>query len=79
MSLLEPGTVAATILTGDTLGQVVFDFTITLNAHNLDIEIVSGDNQSGRTSQPLPNPLIFRVTGPPNVVGQGLIGVELNQ
>ena len=79
LSLLEPGTVAATILTGDTLGQVVFDFTITLNAHNLDIEIVSGDNQSGRTSQPLPNPLIFRVTGPPNVVGQGLIGVELNQ
>ena len=79
LTIVEPGTVAATILTGDTRGQVVFDFTISVLANQLDIEIVSGDGQSGRTTQPLPDPLIFRVTGPPNVVGQGLIGVELNQ
>ncbi len=69
----------ASVLNNIGLGTVTFDFTISVTASSIDMDIVSGNTQTGRTSEAVPSPLVFMLTAPFGGVGQALIGVEIEQ
>jgi uncharacterized protein (TIGR03437 family) len=69
----------ASVLSNIGLGTVTFDFTVSVSAASIDMDIVSGNMQTGRTSEALPDPLVFMLTAPFGGVGQARIGVEIEQ
>ena len=79
VSAFFPGEMTASVLGNLGLGSVTFDFTVSISAGSLEVEALSGNGQTGRTSEPLPAPLVFQLDAIPVGFGQSLIGVALEQ
>lgn len=79
VSAFFPGEMTASALSNIGLGSVTFDYTISISAGSLKVEVVSGNGQTGRTGEPLAAPLVFKLDAIPVGFGQSLIGVTLEQ
>jgi len=79
VSAFFPGEMTASVLGGFGLGSVTFDFTVSISAGSVNVEVVSGNGQTGRTGEMLPAPLVFQLDAIPLGFGQSLIGVTLEQ
>ena len=73
------GTMTASAQNNIGLGTVTFNFTVSTAANAIEMDIVSGNMQSGRTGDALPAPLVFALSAPFGGVGQNLVGIELEQ
>ena len=69
----------ASLVNDPALGSAKFDFTVSISASSLELEIVSGNMQTGRTNEPLDAPLVVRLVAPFGGIGQSLIGVQMEQ
>ena len=79
ISAFFPGEMTVSVLGDPGLGSITFDFTVSISASTLIMEVVSGNGQTGRTSEPLSAPLVFDLVAPFSGIGQSIIGVEVEQ